>query len=145
VSYVGALTYKDLSAMANYAFRALRSLDYRSMTIAMRGDIAGDFVTQVQFAGVSQGKGASRNFLTRQVANLPIQFNLNVRAPFYSLLGTYKSMYDPSVVKDPRTIGLLDARGRSRVPQPGTHPVRAAASVAPVAPAIQPSASGSVR
>jgi hypothetical protein len=37
VSYVGALTYKDLSAMAN-AFRALRSLDYRSMTIAMRGD-----------------------------------------------------------------------------------------------------------
>jgi hypothetical protein len=36
---------------------ALRSLDYRSMTIAMRGDIAGDFVTQVQFAGVSQGKG----------------------------------------------------------------------------------------
>jgi hypothetical protein len=66
------------------------------------------------------------------VANLPIQFNLNVRAPFYSLLGTYKSMYDPSVVKDPRTIGLLDARGRSRVPQPGTHLVPP--SVAPVAP-----------
>jgi hypothetical protein len=57
VSYVGALTYKDLSFMANYAFQALRSLDYKHMTIALRGDIAGDFVTQVQFGGVSQGRG----------------------------------------------------------------------------------------
>jgi hypothetical protein len=57
VSYVGALTYKDLSFMANYAFQALRSLDYKHMTIALRGDIAGDFVTQVQFGGVSQGQG----------------------------------------------------------------------------------------
>jgi hypothetical protein len=118
VSYVGALTYKDLSFMANYAFQALRSLDYKHMTIALRGDIAGDFVTQVQFGGVSQGAGASRNFFTRQIEGLPIQFNLNVRAPFYSLLGTYKSMYDPSVVADPRTVGLLDAKGRV-VPAPG--------------------------
>ncbi|MFD2781337.1 YdbH domain-containing protein [Novosphingobium pokkalii] len=103
--------------MANYAFQALRSLNYKHMTIALRGDIAGDFVTQVQFGGVSQGAGASRNFFTRQIEGLPIQFNLNVRAPFYSLLGTYKSMYDPSVVADPRTVGLLDAKGRV-VPRP---------------------------
>ena len=29
VSYVGALTYKDLSTMANFAFDALNSIDYR--------------------------------------------------------------------------------------------------------------------
>lgn len=136
VSYVGALTYKDLTFMANYAFQSLRSLDYKSMTIALRGDIAGDFVTQIQFGGVSQGAGAKRNFFTRQIAGLPIQFNLNIRAPFYSLLGTYKSMYDPSVVKDPRTIGLLDPKG-GKLPRP------AASSGA--APVIQPAASGAMR
>ncbi|MDR6509258.1 hypothetical protein J2792_000098 [Novosphingobium capsulatum] len=138
VSYIGALTYKDLSFMANYAFQALRSLDYKHMTIALRGDIAGDFVTQVQFGGVSQGTGASRNFFTRQIEGLPIQFNLNVRAPFYSLLGTYKSMYDPSVVADPRTVGLLDAKGRvvPRTPASAASPAGQ--------PAIQPSASGNM-
>ncbi|NMN03529.1 hypothetical protein FHT19_000685 [Novosphingobium sp. SG919] len=146
VSYVGALTYKDLSFMANYAFQALRSLDYKRMTIALRGDIAGDFVTQVQFGGVSQGAGTKRNFFTRQIEGLPIQFNLNVRAPFYSLLGTYKSMYDPSVVADPRTVGLLDAKGRivPRVPA-GAQPAAApSAGEKPGKPAIQPSASGTM-
>lgn len=138
VSYVGALTYKDLSFMANYAFQALRSLNYKHMTIALRGDIAGDFVTQVQFGGVSQGAGASRNFFTRQIEGLPMQFNLNVRAPFYSLLGTYKSMYDPSVVADPRTVGLLDAKGRVVPRTPATVPTT------PSQPAIQPSASGTM-
>lgn len=139
VSYVGALTYKDLSFMANYAFQALRSLDYKRMTIALRGDIAGDFVTQVQFGGVRQGKGASRNFFTRQIEGLPLQFNLNVRAPFYSLLGTYKSMYDPSVVADPRTVGLLDDKGRAMPRKPGSGAVQPASQ-----PAIQPSASGNM-
>lgn len=134
VSYVGALTYKDLSFMANYAFQALRSLNYKSMAITMNGDLAGDFVTQVQFGGVSQGAGAKSNFFSRQIAGLPIQFNLNVRAPFYGLLGTYKAMYDPSVVADPRTVGLLDAKGRAR--PNAIQPAKA--------PAIQPSASGNM-
>ena len=124
--------------MANYAFQALRSLDYKHMTLALRVDIAADFVTQVQFGGVSQGAGASRNFFTRQIEGLPIQFNLNVRAPFYSLLGTYKSMYDPSVVADPRTVGLLDAKGRV-VPRPP-----ASVPTTPGQPAIQPSVSGTM-
>ena len=112
VSYVGALTYKDLSTMGNFAFEALKSIDYKTMTIGMRGDLAGEIVTNVQFGGVKQGLGTRRNFLTRQVAGLPIQFNVNIRAPFYRLITSAKSLYDPTYVQDPRTLGLVDAQGR---------------------------------
>ncbi|MCY1672445.1 YdbH domain-containing protein [Novosphingobium sp. SL115] len=112
VSYVGALTYEDLSPMANYAFDALKSLDYRTMTIAMRGDLEGEIITNVKFGGVKQGAGTKQNFVTRQVANLPVQFNINIRAPFYQLITSIKAMYDPAFIKDPRTLGLVDAQGR---------------------------------
>lgn len=113
VSYVGALTYENMGAMANFAFDALKSLDYRTMAIAMRGDLEGDIVTNVKFDGVKQGAGTKRNFITKQVANLPIQFNVNIRAPFYALITSFEAMYDPAFVKDPRTLGLVDAQGRA--------------------------------
>lgn len=113
VSYVGALTYENMGAMANFAFDALKSLDYQTMTIAMRGDLEGEIVTNVKFGGVKQGVGTKSNFITKQVANLPIQFNVNIRAPFYQLITSFKAMYDPAFVKDPRTLGLVDAQGRA--------------------------------
>jgi hypothetical protein len=112
VSYIGALTYENMGAMANFAFDALKSLDYKTMTIAMRGDLEGEIVTNVRFGGVKQGAGTKQNFITKQVANLPIQFNVNIRAPFYQLITSFKAMYDPAFVKDPRTLGLVDAQGR---------------------------------
>jgi len=121
VAYVGALTYKDLSPVANFAFDALKSLDYRQMRIAMDGALEGDIVTRVRFDGVKQGAGAKRNFLTRRFARLPLQFNVNLRAPFYQIITSFKSMYDPAYIKDPRTIGLLDAQGR-RIRRSGTPP-----------------------
>jgi hypothetical protein len=96
VSYVGALTYKDLSAMANFAFDALKSMDYTTMTIGMDGDLAGDVVTKVQFAGIKQGAGTKQNFLTRQIAGLPLQFNVNIRAPFYRLINSMTPPPPPS-------------------------------------------------
>jgi hypothetical protein len=117
VSYVGELTYKDLSAMANFAFDTLRSLNYREMTIGMNGAIEGEILTRLSFSGVTQGEGASKNFLTRRIAKLPIQFNVNLRAPFFQLVTSFKSLYDPAFVRDPRTLGLIDANGR-RIPTP---------------------------
>ncbi|MCW1384451.1 YdbH domain-containing protein [Novosphingobium sp. KCTC 2891] len=142
VSYVGALTYKDLSPMANFAFDALKSLDYRTMTIAMNGDLEGEIVTNVSFGGVKQGTGTKRNFITKQVANLPIQFNVNIRAPFYQLITSVKAMYDPAFIKDPRTLGLVDAKGRpiSRL----TNGVRPGGTPVIVLPGIQPPASGTM-
>lgn len=116
VSYVGALTYKDLSAMGNFAFDALKSVNYRKMEIGLGGSLSGEILTRISFDGLSQGKGASKNFITKQVAKLPIRFIVNVKAPFFSLFGSMRSLYDPAYVTDPRVLGLVNSDGsRSRV------------------------------
>ncbi|WP_209347872.1 YdbH domain-containing protein [Pontixanthobacter sp. CEM42] len=116
VSYVGELTYEDLSPIANYAFNTLKSLDYSSMAIDIEGPLTGDIVTKLEFAGVRQGAGTEQNFITRQIADLPIQFNVNIKAPFYKLVDLMKSMYDPATVTDPRDLGLFVDDGTRFVP-----------------------------
>ena len=143
VSYVGELTYRDLSPMANIAFQTLRSLDYRNMDIVLNGSLEGDIVTNVRFVGVKQGTGAKRNILTRAVANLPIEMRVNIRAPFYQLITSFKALYDPAFVKDPRTLGLVDDQGRAIVrPQPALIPAPTPTPKPnPAQPNIQPSES----
>lgn len=119
VAYVGALTYKDLSAMGNFAFDALKSVDYQRMEIGLGGSLSGEIITRISFDGLSQGAGAKSNFVTKQVAKLPIRFILNIRAPFFSLFGSMRSLYDPSFVTDPRTLGLIDKSGK---PRPSSQP-----------------------
>jgi hypothetical protein len=118
VSYVGELTYKDLSAMGNFAFSALRSVDYRQMHIDMDGALAGEIVTRVSFDGLSQGAGTSKNFLTKKIARLPIRFNVNLRAPFLQLVSSFRSLYDTSLVRDPASLGLLDRARKTESIQP---------------------------
>lgn len=113
VSYVGALTYEDMGAMANFAFTALRSLDYKRMVVAMNGPLTGEIVTNVRFEGITQGEGATRNFLTRRIARLPIRFNVNIRSSFYDLFRDLRTSYDPAFGADPRTLGLVDSKGRA--------------------------------
>jgi len=111
VSYVGDLTYEDLSTLANFAFDTLRSLDYDRMTIGMNGSLTGEIVTNVNIDGVRQGAGAKRNIITRALANLPIQFRINITAPFYQLITSFKSLRDPASIRDPRELGLLSDDG----------------------------------
>lgn len=112
IAYVGELTRENLGTMANFAFDALRSLDYKQMSLAMDGSLTGEIVTRVRFDGVKQGTNAKRNFITRRFENLPIRFNINIRAPFYQLITSLKAMYDPASVRDPRELGLLTDDGR---------------------------------
>jgi hypothetical protein len=142
VSYVGELTREDLGTMANFAFDALKSLDYRQMSVAMDGSLTGEIVTRVRFDGVKQGAAAKRNFITRRFENLPIRFNLNITAPFYQLITSIKSMYDPASVRDPRELGLLTDDGRVlqrvvRPPPPEVTP----ADLIPDQPPVQTSES----
>jgi hypothetical protein len=127
VSYLGELNRQDLGTMANFAFDALKSLDYQQMSVAMDGNLTGEIVTRVRFDGVKQGAGAKRNFITKRFENLPLRFNINIRAPFYQLITSIKAMYDPASVRDPREVGLLNPDGSVRQRQ-----------VAPPAPAIEP-------
>lgn len=113
VAYVGQLTYEDMGPIPNLAFDALRSLDYRQMRVALDGDLIGEVVTRVRMDGVSQGAGARENFVTRKIAALPIRVDVNIRAPFYSLIGNIRAMYDPLAIRDPRELGLIDAQGNA--------------------------------
>jgi translocation and assembly module TamB len=108
LAYIGELTYENLGAMGNYAFSALRSLDYRQMRITLDGDLAGEIITSFDFDGVRQGAGTSQNFITRRLAKLPIQFKINVRSQSFSQLAIIARGYsDPTAWGDPFSMGLV--------------------------------------
>ena len=98
ISYVGDLTYEDLSLFGNYAFNSLRSIDYKELEIELGGDIAGEIVTSVRFSGLSQGVGAQQNFITKQIAKIPLQFNVRIEASFLELINIANGYYDPSTL-----------------------------------------------
>lgn len=144
VSYVGELTYEDLSPMANFAFAALRSVNYRQMAIDMDGSLEGEIITRVTFDGISQGDGASSNLVTRQIAKLPIRFRLNVRAPFIQLMTSMRSLYEPEFIRDPRSLGIVNGTRPAKPPDAPVMPPVPQALPPPSVPAasrVQPSES----
>jgi hypothetical protein len=96
VSYLGELAYEDMGVFANYAFQALRSIRYSSLTIGVGGDLDGEIVTDISFTGLQQGSGAKRNFITKQLARIPIKFNVSITAEFLKLIGSIRGLYDPN-------------------------------------------------
>lgn len=93
VAYVGELTYEDTGFIANFTFNMLKSLDYSGMRIDIEGPLAGILETKVEIDGVQQGKGASRNILTRELAKLPVKLNVNVNAPFQEMISVLRPVY----------------------------------------------------
>ncbi|WP_229664573.1 intermembrane phospholipid transport protein YdbH family protein [Sphingomonas metalli] len=135
IAYVGALGQEQLGIWGNLAFQALRSLRYRSLALTLNGPLAGEMVTDVRFAGVSQGQGAKSNFLIRRLQRLPFVFNVRIRAPFRGLIDSAASFYDPRRLIQRNLPALLEEQNRRTAPpdQP-----------APATP-IQPPASETVR
>jgi hypothetical protein len=131
IAYAGEVSRHDLGFWGNMAFQALRSLNYRSLSIGMNGPLAGEMVTDIRFAGVSQGKGTKSNFVIRRLARLPFVFNIRISAPFQQLLSSVQSWYDPSRLIERNLPALLEEQDR------------AAEAAAP--PAIQPSDSQTMR
>lgn len=113
VSYIGQLTYEDLSFVGNFAFQALRDLAFREMVVNLDGPLTGELVTRVRLDGVRQGATAQTNFLTKQLARLPIRLNVSVRAPFYQMASSMRSLYEPGAIRDPRGLGLIGRDGRA--------------------------------
>ena len=117
VAYIGELSYEDLGTMGNYAFSALRSLDYRQMSVGLNGSLGGEIITNFDFDGVRQGAGTSRNFVTRRLAKLPIRFKVNVRSEnFYELATMVRSFWDVDFLGNPVDRGLLKAENGRFVP-----------------------------
>ena len=122
--------------MGNFAFQTLRSLDYNQMSIELNGNLAGEIITNFNIDGVRQGEGASRNFVTRELAKLPIRFKVNVRSEnFYTLATIVRGIFDPTVFASAaeverfvgENIGTLQSRQSNQsdptpapVPEPDT-------------------------
>ena len=138
IAYVGPITQKNIGFWPNLAFQALKSLRYRNLGITMNGPLAGEMVTEVRFAGVSQGEGAKRGgivgLVVGRLQRLPFVFNIRITAPFRGLLDATASFYDPKRLVG-RNLPLLleEQEKRSRLPQPVIQP--------PIQPPIQPRAS----
>ncbi|UNU42794.1 hypothetical protein EAO27_08845 [Sphingopyxis sp. YF1] len=110
LAYVGELSNRNLGAIANFAFGALRSLKYDDLTIILNGDLDGEMVTDIRFGGVGQGQGATQNFITRQVAKLPFVFNVKIQAPFRQLITSAKGFYDPAIYIEQNLGALMQAQ-----------------------------------
>ncbi len=94
VSYLGELSYENMGTFANFAFEALRSIRYSALTIGIGGDLGGEIVTDISFTGLQQGSLAKRNLITKQLARIPIKFNVSITAEFMKLIGSIRGLYD---------------------------------------------------
>ncbi|MBJ6120664.1 intermembrane phospholipid transport protein YdbH family protein [Sphingomonas mollis] len=140
IAYVGALGQEQLGVWGDLAFQALKSLRYRSLALTLNGPLAGEMVTDVRFAGISQGQGAKSNFLVRRLQKLPFVFNVRIKAPFRGLLDSAQSFYDPRRLIQRNLPALLEQQRRAGQVQPPTISIPTLPT-----PAIQPSASETMR
>ena len=122
IRYVGDLSEKDLGFWGDFAFQALKSLRYRSLRMTMNGPLAGEMITDVRFAGVSQGQGAKSNFLIRRLQRLPLVFNVRIKAPFRGLLDSAQGFYDPSRLIRRNLPRLIEEQNRVQPPASGLVP-----------------------
>ncbi len=140
IAYVGELSQEDLGFWGNMAFQALKSLKYRTLSIEMNGPLAGEMITEVRFAGISQGAGTKSNFLIRRLQKLPLIFNVRIAAPFRQLIDSAQSYYDPRRLIErnlPRLIEEQNKRVRERA-MPGVTPSSTQADKPVQPPASEP-------
>ena len=122
LAYVGVLGQRELGTWGNLAFQALKSLRYRDLDIAMDGPLAGEMVTRVRFAGVSQGEGAKGNFLVRRLQRLPFVFNIRIEAPFRGLIDSAQSFYDPKRLVGRNLPALIEEQNKRAAEAAGSPP-----------------------
>lgn len=128
LAYVGALGQEQLGLWGNLAFQALKSLRYRSLALRLNGPLTGEMVTDVRFAGISQGQGAKGNFIVRRLQRLPFVFNIRITAPFRGLLDSAQSFYDPKRLIQRNLPALLEEQRRRAAPPAAAPPVQPPAS-----------------
>lgn len=94
IQYVGDVGADSMGAAGRLAFDALKRLRYRSLSMTLDGDLDGELVTAVRFAGTNEAPVRPAGGLPVRASGLPFRFNVTVRAPFRGLLGTAASFSD---------------------------------------------------
>jgi hypothetical protein len=109
LSYIGELTDKELGVYGKLAFDALKSMRYSKLTIDLNGSLEGEFVAGVQLDGIARDpaltvapagglKGMIASRALGQLAKIPFEFNITVKGPFRALIGTMRSLHDPTLL-----------------------------------------------
>ena len=104
LSYIGAVSDQDLGAYGKLAFDALKSLRYDRFIIELDGELAGEFLTQIELDGIARNAeplGGIAGMVVGQLAKIPFEFNISIRGPFRSLIATARSLEDPSLLIQP--------------------------------------------
>ncbi|MEA3050105.1 MAG: translocation and assembly module TamB, partial [Sphingomonadales bacterium] len=107
LSYIGELTDKQLGAYGKLAFDALKSLRYDRLAVTLNGALDGEFVAGIELNGIardpsvaaSPGGGIKNMVANRaltQLAKIPFKFTITVRGPFRAVIGTARSLRDPT-------------------------------------------------
>ena len=99
VSYIGELTEAQLGAYGKLAFDALKALRYNKLTVTLNGALDGEFVAGVELDGIARdapNPGGITGMALRQLAKIPFEFNIVARGPFRAIVGTMRSLKDPS-------------------------------------------------
>lgn len=94
IQYVGDVGQDKMGGASRLAFDALRSLRYRSLALALDGDLDGELVTAISFTGTNLTPVQLGGGLPLRSNGLPFKFRITVRAPFRALLGTVASFSD---------------------------------------------------
>jgi hypothetical protein len=99
--------------MAGVAFDLLSNIKYKSMTIRLDGELAGEFATRFTIRQVSLGNrgGFIAGLVRGAVRKVPMQVNLNITGPFRALIQMGKAFKDPTTVISPVMPFPLDAPG----------------------------------
>jgi hypothetical protein len=127
LSYIGELTDKELGVYGKLAFDALKSMRYSRLTIDLNGSLEGEFVAGVELDGVARDtvltvapsggiKGMIAGRALKQLAKIPFEFNITVKGPFRALIGTMRSLHDPTLLIQSTLPDLI--RGKPDEPPP---------------------------
>jgi hypothetical protein len=127
LSYIGELTDKQLGVYGKLAFDALKSMRYSKLTIDLDGALEGEFVAGIELDGVARDpvltsapSGGIRGMVAGralgQLARIPFEFNITVKGPFRALIGTMRSLHDPTLLIQSTLPDLI--RGKPDEPPP---------------------------
>jgi hypothetical protein len=127
LSYIGELTDKQLGVYGKLAFDALKSMRYSKLTIDLDGALEGEFVAGIELDGVARDQaltvapaGGIRGMVASralgQLAKIPFEFNITVKGPFRALIGTMRSLHDPTLLIQSTLPDLI--RGKPDEPPP---------------------------
>lgn len=119
IQYVGDVGADSMGAAGRLAFDALKRMRYRSLSLSLDGDLDGELVTAVRFAGTNEAPVRPAGGVPFRAAGLPFKFNVTVRAPFRRLLGTAASFSDArEIIRS----GGQDRAPGAPAPTPDAHP-----------------------